>query len=474
MGIYVNGWIMFDINHFLACHKALLIAPAGYGKTHFIADTIKHCNGKILILTHTHAGVASLRQKLNKAQVPTDQYNLETISSFAQKYVHSYIKPDQIPALEEQNVYFKFIVQHAVHIFEKPIIQDMITRTYSGVFVDEYQDCTKSQHAMILSITRNITLRVLGDPLQGIFDFNQKEDPLVDFDEDLNGFEKFYLTTPWRWCETNPLLGNDLKYIRDCLETNATIDWSRISTINVTIANPGNLQQERSKYIYRVLNKVKEENLLIISEHSSARGVRLALVKQMGGLFQLVEAIDGKEFYSNAKILDSLNRGNFYSVFRDLCIDLFTKTAVNNWLGENRIKNKRNEVDKKKLLPLVTIFETADDHNLYLKMHDAIDLFRNFPQIRVIQHEQLYNLMSALQLASNDKVLPSQAMIQLRNFYRSKGRNIPHRAIGTTLLTKGLEFDNVIVLNPEAMDEKHFYVAITRACKRLFIYQEEN
>lgn len=82
--------------------------------------------------------------------------------------------------------------------------------------------------------------------------------------------------------------------------------------------------------------------------------------------------------------------------------------------------------------------------------------------------------MSALQLASNDKVLPSQAMIQLRNFYRSKGRNIPHRAIGTTLLTKGLEFDNVIVLNPEAMDEKHFYVAITRARKRLFIYQEEN
>jgi DNA helicase-2/ATP-dependent DNA helicase PcrA len=37
-------------------------------------------------------------------------------------------------------------------------------------------------------------------------------------------------------------------------------------------------------------------------------------------------------------------------------------------------------------------------------------------------------------------------------------------------LTKGLEFDNVVILNAQDFnDPKHLYVALTRCCKRLVV-----
>ena len=58
-------------------------------------------------------------------------------------------------------------------------------------------------------------------------------------------------------------------------------------------------------------------------------------------------------------------------------------------------------------------------------------------------------------------------------------RNISYKkydyknTISRVLLVKGLEFDNVIVVNPENMDKKLFYVAISRAKNKLIIVSKE-
>ena len=49
--------------------KTLLIAPAGYGKTHTIVQCLNYASGKQLILTHTHAGVASIKEKVKKENI---------------------------------------------------------------------------------------------------------------------------------------------------------------------------------------------------------------------------------------------------------------------------------------------------------------------------------------------------------------------------------------------------------------------
>jgi hypothetical protein len=55
---------------FVSSPKSLLIAPAGYGKTHTIAECLKYTVGHQLILTHTHAGVASIKEKVKKQTLP--------------------------------------------------------------------------------------------------------------------------------------------------------------------------------------------------------------------------------------------------------------------------------------------------------------------------------------------------------------------------------------------------------------------
>ena len=88
-----------DWTSYLECHRGVLIAPAGHGKTTAIADCIIQCPDESchLILTHTHAGVASLRAKFNKKKVPQNKYQIDTITGFAQRYVLSYEGSKDLP-----------------------------------------------------------------------------------------------------------------------------------------------------------------------------------------------------------------------------------------------------------------------------------------------------------------------------------------------------------------------------------------
>ncbi|CAB3863729.1 hypothetical protein LMG26689_02627 [Achromobacter animicus] len=46
--------------------KGYVIAPAGYGKTHLIAMAVKVATKRQLILTHTFAGVNSIKTKMTE------------------------------------------------------------------------------------------------------------------------------------------------------------------------------------------------------------------------------------------------------------------------------------------------------------------------------------------------------------------------------------------------------------------------
>ena len=62
-----------------------------------------------------------------------------------------------------------------------------------------------------------------------------------------------------------------------------------------------------------------------------------------------------------------------------------------------------------------------------------------------------------------------------RNEIRSVGRKMYGRCVGTALLTKGVEFDTVIVLNADKFtDPQNFYVAISRCVKRLIVFANDS
>jgi len=64
------------------------------------------------------------------------------------------------------------------------------------------------------------------------------------------------------------------------------------------------------------------------------------------------------------------------------------------------------------------------------------------------------------------------AALQVRERNRLLGRPLSRRAVGSTLLLKGLEADIAVILNPSQMDSNNLYVAMTRGAKKLVICSE--
>ena len=61
------------------------------------------------------------------------------------------------------------------------------------------------------------------------------------------------------------------------------------------------------------------------------------------------------------------------------------------------------------------------------------------------------------------------AVLQARERNRHLGRPVSRRAVGSTLLLKGLEADVAVILHPEMMDAPNLYVALTRGARRLVV-----
>src|SRR3979411_736695 len=83
----------------LAIDRGLVTAPAGCGKTELIALGIARHKGPkpILVLTHTNAGVAALRGRLNRAAIPSKNYRLATLDGWAIRLISLFPARSSLP-----------------------------------------------------------------------------------------------------------------------------------------------------------------------------------------------------------------------------------------------------------------------------------------------------------------------------------------------------------------------------------------
>ena len=80
-----------DIAQSLAgCDHGLVVAPAGCGKTHLIAEAVQHDRDRQLVLTHTHAGVRAILNRLSAFGVSSSRVRVTTIDSFALRYASAF------------------------------------------------------------------------------------------------------------------------------------------------------------------------------------------------------------------------------------------------------------------------------------------------------------------------------------------------------------------------------------------------
>ncbi len=198
---------------FAASQRGLVIAPAGCGKTELVSLAVGQLPAtRQLVLTHTHAGVRALKRRLRKHEVPPSRYRVETIAGFSLRWSASYPQLSGVPDLQPERAQWGHVYPAAARAFRNGNIADALANSYHGVFVDEYQDCTLPQHELVETLAEFLPVRVVGDELQGIFDFRE---PTVAFDTDLGNFECLgELDHPHRWSEANPDLGDWLLDVR--------------------------------------------------------------------------------------------------------------------------------------------------------------------------------------------------------------------------------------------------------------------
>lgn len=479
-----------DLISFLSDPKGLLIAPAGHGKTHSIAQMISLVDSDKpqLILTHTHAGIASLKKKFREQGIPPSRYNLDTICGFTQRYVLNLCNSSTMPDQEDKE-YFDQIVKLAGNLFSKPAIRRIVKQSYSHLYVDEYQDCTQTQHDLIMLLSKDLPTHLLGDPLQGIFDFAH---PIVDFEKDLSSFTYYdFLQTPWRWKNAGAeTLGQLILEIRRSLLDRTSIHLQTNKKASCFVYDVGRIQrndfflQRLRPFLYELSSN--SHSILVIfpsyKEGKKFRGTiydRCIAKPQIDSRdeFVLIEAIDDYSYYKCARALDDLLEKfprslNPYAKLRDILNDLsFKKSDVNDWISDRRVIVKRDEkerVKSKALSNLVCSIIKSPSYSVLLKLFTMLKYGLKWRAKRV---DVFSSVFLCLKSANENGTLVLDEMKRYKNQLRRMGRKIEGKCIGTTLLTKGLEFDTVVLIEADKITSaKDFYVAISRACKELHIF----
>lgn len=455
----------------LAIRSGTITAPAGCGKTQLIADALKRHAGRkpVLVLTHTNAGVVALRNRLDKASVPARAYRLSTIDGWAMRLITTFPqRSGHDPAilnLTGRNDY-PTIREAAFNLLKAGHINELLVASYAHMIVDEYQDCSIRQHAVVYYAAQTLPTCVLGDPMQAIFGFGS--DGLAHWDNHVCTHFPLAgeLTTPWRWinAQSEPLgrwlLDVRGKLIRgepiDLLAAPAGVNWVQLD---------GTTDHQRHLEAGRVRSPTNDGHVLIIGDSTNPNSQRLFASQTPGAI--TVEAVDLRDLVAFARALD-LTAGNALEVVLDFAQSTMTNVGAQELLRRvasltrGTARNEANAVEKAALT-----FVGAPTHRTTAQLLEAIGAESG---VRTYRPAVVRACMKALQLcAANDGMPFADAAVRMREQNRLLGRPLPRRAVGSTLLLKGLEADVVVILNAHRLSSRNLYVAMTRGSRMITV-----
>lgn len=452
--------------------RGTVTAPAGCGKTQLIADTLKlHAAAKpVLVLTHTNAGKGALEARLARAAVPRSAYRVSTIDSWAIRMISRFpARAGHNPSilrLENPGADYVAIREAAWRLLCQGDVSDALRATYSRLLVDEYQDCTVPQHNIIGWAADVLPTCVLGDPLQAIFGFRE---PTVNWDSDVHGlFPRLgALETPWRWRNAGAEnLGQWLLDARGPLLAGAPLDL-RGAPAEVTwvqlAADPSAAHLQRMEAA-RTNAPAPHGTVLVIGDSTSPKGQQLIASQTPGAT--AVEAVDLRDLTAFGRSFDPGKAGSLVELVN------FSAELMTN-LGAAELHRRVESLTKGTARKEATAVEAAALAFLAAPSLgtalEALEAFESAPDVRVYRPEVLHVCKAALRVAASGECTLYEAVVRARERNRHLGRPATKRAVGSTLLLKGLEADVVVVLNPAAMDARHLYVALTRGAKRLVV-----
>jgi hypothetical protein len=450
--------------------RGSVVAPAGCGKTELIARAVRSPGGAgALVLTHTHAGVNAIRDRMRRLGVERSRAHVETIAGWCLRYCRAYLGMARLTSLEPVKQEWNSVYDGAAQLLQSHAIRRVLRASYSRMFIDEYQDCTARQHRVIVALAEEIPTCVLGDPLQGIFGF---AGGCLSWATDVEGqFPSLgKLEKPWRWKDKNEELGRWLLTIRDPLSSGGSIDLSS-APLTWKEATPNN--QRAAAYAL-----IKETGKIVVLR-KWPRDAH-AFARSLGGSYPSMEEVDCNDLLSFAEQMDQLAGTSRAAVLARFAGECFTEVstvldAVITQLDRGRIPNVALYKKISKIVAALGDIATGTDPQNILR---AMQHIENLPGAKLFRRELWREAVRTMvEFERGQFTSMRQTAWTLRNRLRATGRSVAPRSVSRTLLIKGLEFDHALVLSADEFEDpkkpgdgaRHFYVAVTRGARSLVV-----
>ena len=454
----------------LSIERGTVTAPAGCGKTHLIAEALTcHTGPKpVLVLTHTNAGVAALRSRLANAGVPTSAFRLMTIDGWVIRLLSMFPERSGANAslLQATRPSYPKIRDAACGLLKESHLDDIIAANYDRLIVDEYQDCSVPQHAIVFYAARVLRTVVLGDPMQAIFnwpgnevapwnDMVCKHFPLVA-----------ELDIPWRWKNAgSEELGQWLLNARSALANRKPVDLRAAPPSVQWIELDGSDDYSRQLEAARTTSPEAGGSVLVIGNSKKPQSHRDFAARTPGAI--TVENVDLRDVTEFAADFDINDAESLEKIIR-FAANVMTNVGPDDFV--KRVKSlqsgtARNEPNEAEVLAL-----EFSERPSFARGAALLSGISRMTGVRVFRNEVLRVCLKALNQCDKEEVDSLyEAAVRFREQSRILGREVPNRAIGSTLLLKGLEADVSVVLDAAHHDAKSLYVAMTRGSRKLVV-----
>jgi hypothetical protein len=459
-----------------AVARGSVTAPAGCGKTQLIADTLTAHTGTkpILVLTHTNAGVAALRSRMARAAIPSSAYRISTIDGFAMRLVGKFPLRSGLPAhaleLANPGQDYPAIRAAAADLLQAGHITEPLRATYARLLVDEYQDCNAAQHRLVAWAAQVLPTCVLGDPMQAIFGFGGNR--LVDWHTEVE--PQFpavgALQTPWRWrLAGTEALGQWLLHARAQLQAGHNLDLHTAPGEVRWIQLEAATAEEQRRLAARSRGRNARENVLIIGDAMNVRG-RHQLTSQTPGA-TVVERVDLVELIDFARAFNPAGADPLSQIV-EFAASVMTGVGAAALL--NRVQVLRQGRPRNPPTPIEAAAVAFANAPTMAEASRLLNAFSSQPGTHVYRPGLLRSCQAAMQTATSGACTLHAAALQARERQRHLGWPLSRRAVGSTLLLKGLEADVAVVLEPQVMSAQHLYVALTRGARQLVVCSHTN
>lgn len=455
----------------LAVRLGAITAPAGCGKTQIIADTLTQHAGRktVLILTHTNAGVTTLRQRMQRVNVPSSAYRIATLDGFAMRLVSFFPARSGLPAatleLRNPGADYPAIRLAALHLLQGGHLSETLAATYAHLIVDEYQDCNLVQHSLVTALATVLPTCVLGDPMQAIFGFGGNQ--LVDWNADvLQQFPPIgELNRPWRWINAGaPQFGQWLLDCRRVLQAGESVDLRRAPPEVIWVQlQPATAERQRLNAA--LTHSVTAEGQVLVIGDSRNPRARRQMASQTPGA-TAVEPVDLADL-TNFGLAFILEAPDAITRLAHFAAETMTQVGVSALLP--RLDSLRRGTARTPPTPTEAALLAFAATPTYPLAADALRAMMREDNARVYRPDVLYGCLRALQMAAGGPCTFAAATVRERERNRHENRQLARRAIGSTLLLKGLEAEVAVIPSPDSMDSRHLYVAMTRGSSRLVV-----